>query len=44
MIGRGIDPDKIQAKGYGESNPIANNDTDEGKRANRRTEFIILEF
>lgn len=44
MVGRGIASDKIQAKGYGESNPIANNDSDEGKRANRRTEFIILEF
>ncbi len=44
MVGKGIAADKIQAKGYGESNPIANNDTDEGKRANRRTEFIILEF
>ena len=44
MVGRGIGPDKIQAKGYGESNPIANNDTDEGRQANRRTEFIILEF
>lgn len=44
MVGRGIGPDKIQAKGYGESNPIANNDTDQGRQANRRTEFIILEF
>ncbi len=44
MVGRGIGPDKIQAKGYGESNPIATNETDDGKKANRRTEFIILEF
>lgn len=44
MVGKGIGAEKIQAKGYGESNPIASNETDEGKRANRRTEFIILEF
>jgi outer membrane protein OmpA-like peptidoglycan-associated protein len=44
MVDRGIGTDKIQAKGYGESNPIANNDTDEGRQSNRRTEFIILEF
>ena len=44
MVGRGIGPDKIQAKGYGELNPIAGNETDDGKKANRRTEFIILEF
>jgi outer membrane protein OmpA-like peptidoglycan-associated protein/YHS domain-containing protein len=44
MVARGIGPDKIQAKGYGELNPIASNETDDGKKANRRTEFIILEF
>jgi len=35
---------RIQAKGYGESSPVAANDTDEGRKTNRRTEFIILEF
>jgi len=44
MVVRGIEPNKIQAKGYGESSPIANNDTDAGRQSNRRTEFIILEF
>jgi outer membrane protein OmpA-like peptidoglycan-associated protein len=44
MVGHGIGPNKIQAKGYGELNAIANNETDDGKKANRRTEFIILEF
>jgi len=44
LVIRGIAPDRVQAKGYGESNPIATNDTDEGRKANRRTEFIILEF
>jgi outer membrane protein OmpA-like peptidoglycan-associated protein len=44
LVKAGIAPTRIQAKGYGESSPIASNDTEEGRRANRRTEFIILEF
>lgn len=44
LVNAGIAGDRIQAKGYGESNPIATNDTDDGRKSNRRTEFIILEF
>jgi outer membrane protein OmpA-like peptidoglycan-associated protein len=44
LVSRGIASERAQAKGYGESNPIASNDTDDGRKANRRTEFIILEF
>lgn len=44
LVNRGITSQRVQAKGYGESNPVATNDTDEGRQANRRTEFIILEF
>ncbi|WP_109829932.1 OmpA family protein [Reichenbachiella versicolor] len=40
----GIDDNRLQAKGYGESMPIADNTTKEGKKANRRTEFVIVEF
>lgn len=40
----GIPAARMQAKGYGELNPVATNDTDEGRKANRRTEFIIVEF
>ncbi|AEI48176.1 OmpA family protein [Runella slithyformis] len=42
FIGKGIEPDRIQSKGYGESKPKASNDTDEGKQINRRVEFKIL--
>ncbi|HCW06687.1 MAG TPA: hypothetical protein DGG95_04895 [Cytophagales bacterium] len=44
LVKAGIASERVQAKGYGESNPVATNDTEEGRQANRRTEFIILEF
>lgn len=37
----GIDPKRLAARGYGESKPIAPNDTDEGRQLNRRVEFVI---
>jgi outer membrane protein OmpA-like peptidoglycan-associated protein/tetratricopeptide (TPR) repeat protein len=43
LISKGIDPKRLCAKGYGEKFPVASNDTDEGRRANRRTELIIID-
>ncbi|MFT6149527.1 MAG: outer membrane protein OmpA-like peptidoglycan-associated protein [Saprospiraceae bacterium] len=47
LIGKGIDSDKLVAKGYGESRPTAicvcNTCTEEAHQQNRRTTFIILE-
>ncbi|MEO0086145.1 MAG: OmpA family protein [candidate division WOR-3 bacterium] len=37
----GIDPKRITAKGFGESQPIASNSTDEGRQLNRRVDFAI---
>jgi outer membrane protein OmpA-like peptidoglycan-associated protein len=39
----GIDPDRIIAKGYSDTKPIASNETPEGMYRNRRTELRILE-
>lgn len=35
---------RVLVKGYGDSKPVANNDTEEGRRQNRRTEIRILEI
>ncbi len=43
LVSLGIDPDRITATGHGESQPIASNDTDEGRRQNRRVEFTIVQ-
>ena len=37
----GINPKRLTAAGRGEFNPVAGNDTAEGKARNRRTEIII---
>ena len=42
LIGKaGIDKKMLKAKGYGETKPIASNDTEDGREQNRRVEFTI---
>lgn len=43
IIKKGINEDKILAKGYGETSPISSNDTPEGRSFNRRTEVKVIE-
>ncbi len=43
LLTKGIDPDRVTAKGYGLSQPIADNKSEDGRAQNRRTEVKILE-
>ena len=42
LIVNGINAGRLTAKGYGETEPVATNDTDENRSKNRRTEFKII--
>ena len=42
LAGLGVDPSRFTAMGYGESQPIATNDTDAGRQQNRRVELAIM--
>lgn len=44
LIQNGVPANSITAKGYGESKPVASNETEEGRALNRRTEFRIIKI
>jgi OOP family OmpA-OmpF porin len=39
LIKQAVSPGRLEAKGYGESNPVASNDTEDGRAQNRRVEL-----
>ena len=43
LMNQGVTPDRLDSEGFGESRPIATNETDEGRAQNRRVEFTIIE-
>lgn len=43
LLRNGIAAGRVESMGYGESKPVASNDTPEGRQANRRVEFTILQ-
>jgi outer membrane protein OmpA-like peptidoglycan-associated protein len=42
LVERGVDPKRLRWRGFGMSQPVAPNDTEEGRAKNRRTQFVIL--
>ena len=40
---RGVETSRLDAVGFGEMRPIQTNDSDDGRAANRRVEFIIVD-
>jgi outer membrane protein OmpA-like peptidoglycan-associated protein len=44
LIGKGAKESQLKSIGYGEAKPIASNDTEEGRKQNRRVMFTVLEF
>jgi OOP family OmpA-OmpF porin len=40
LTSRGIDPARLASHGFGEADPIASNDTEEGRQQNRRVMLI----
>ena len=42
LISKGIFTERLTYKGYGKDQPIASNDTEDGRQQNRRTEFKVL--
>ncbi len=43
LVTRGVEEGRMSTKGFGKSMPIATNDTDEGREANRRVELKVTE-
>lgn len=41
LIKRGVEAERLEAEGKGEKEPVADNDTEEGRQLNRRVEFTI---
>ncbi|MEJ6069575.1 OmpA family protein, partial [Psychrobacter sp. 16-Bac2893] len=43
LVAQGVDPSKLMTKGMGETDPVADNTTDQGRFRNRRIEFVVYD-
>ena len=41
LVSQGINPNIVSAKGFGDTHPVASNDTPQGRAANRRIEITV---
>jgi outer membrane protein OmpA-like peptidoglycan-associated protein len=41
LLGEGIAPENVTARGFGKDNPVASNDTAAGRQKNRRVEMVV---
>ena len=41
LLDQGIEPKRLRARGFGMSQPVSTNSTEEGRQKNRRTQFMI---
>ena len=41
MISQGVNPSLVSTQGFGDANPVASNDTADGRAQNRRVEIVL---
>lgn len=44
LVGRGVDPGRLSAVGFGETEPVAPNDTEQTRQVNRRIEVQMIDL
>jgi chemotaxis protein MotB len=42
LVAQGVNPNILSAQGFGDSRPVASNDTAQGRAKNRRVEIVIM--
>ena len=42
LVDQGVEGDRLSTRGYGDSQPIANNESPEGRAKNRRTQITVI--
>ena len=43
LVHKGISKSRLSHKGFGDAKPVGDNSTEEGRKKNRRVEFIVVE-
>jgi outer membrane protein OmpA-like peptidoglycan-associated protein len=43
LVNQGVAPQRLEAKGYGESKPLIDKITEAARKKNRRVEFVVVD-